>query len=165
MEPGPVKTDVYLGLGSNLGDKRQNIDNAVARLGDLGEGLQVSSFHETSPWGYADQPSYVNAACRFWTRLDPFELHAGVREIEREFQGPKPFINGPRFLDIDVLMYGRLVIDVPGLTVPHPRMASREFVLAPLVEIASDAVHPVLKETIASLLERMKHPDAAAGPT
>ena len=147
--------EVYLGLGSNLGDRAVDIDRGLQLLGQLSKNLASSSVYETSPEGFLSQPPFLNAACRLWTPLDPFELMASVREIEAAVGRRRSFVNGPRALDIDILMHGRAVIDVPGLKVPHPRMAERAFVLVPLAEIAPGLRHPVLKETIDSLLTRL----------
>lgn len=147
-----MRTEVYLGLGSNLGDKRGNIERAVERLRGISSGLKVSSLYETAPVGVTLQPAFVNAVCGMWTRLSVFELLQEIRGIQREAGVRGPVLNGPRVLDIDILLCGSLVVDLPHLTVPHPRMTEREFVLHPLVEIAPGALHPVARKTTAELL-------------
>ena len=147
-----MRAEVYLGLGSNLGDKRRNIEWAVERLREISTGLMVSSMYETAPIGVTIQPAFVNAVCGLWTRLSVFELLREIREIQRDAGVRGPVLNGPRMLDIDILLYGGMVIDLPHLTVPHPRMTEREFVLRPLVEIAPGVVHPVSKLTAGEML-------------
>ena len=148
-----MRAEVYLGLGSNLGDKRGNIEQAVERLREVSTGLTVSSLYETAPVGVTLQPSFVNAVCGMWTDLHVYELLGELRDIQREAGMRGPVLNGPRALDVDILLYGSLVVDLPHLTVPHPRMADREFVLRPLVEIAPGVVHPVVRKTVGELLE------------
>ena len=147
-----MRTEVYLGLGSNLGDKRGNIERAVERLRGISVGLTVSSMYETPPVGVTLQPSFVNAVCGMWTGLSVFELLTELRDIQSDAGVRGPVVNGPRMLDIDILLYGSLVVDLPHLTVPHPRMTEREFVMGPLVEIAPGMVHPVMGMTAAELL-------------
>ncbi len=148
-------SDAYLALGSNLGDRQSNLREAVQRLREVSTELRVSSVYETAPVGFSTQPAFLNAVCLVWTRLSPFELLEALRRTEAALSGRKAFANAPRMLDLDILIYGRLVIDTPLLTIPHPRMAQREFVLAPLAELAPDLVHPVLKEPVRSLLARL----------
>ena len=148
----PTSTEAYLGLGSNLGCRRQNIADALDRLRTLSSNLVASSFYETPPIGVTFQPSFVNAVCRIWTILSPFELLHEIRRIQRIGGSRRPILNGPRELDIDILLYGNLVIDAPHLTIPHPRMTEREFVLRPLAEIAPQAIHPVCKKTASQIL-------------
>ena len=148
-------TEVYLGLGSNLADRRQNILDAAERLRSVSTDVTISTLYETRPLGFDAQPAFINAACRIWTRLDPFELLNKLRTIQASVGGRPAFVNGPRALDIDILLYGRAVLESPSLTIPHPRMADREFVLAPLAEIAPELRHPVLKKTMRSLLRRL----------
>ena len=147
-----MQAEVYLGLGSNLGDKRGNIERATERLSEISTGLTVSSMYETAPVGVTLQPSFVNAVCWMWTELSVFELLNEIREIQRSAGVRGPVLNGPRMLDIDILLYGRVVVELPHLTVPHPRMTAREFVLRPLAEIAPGVVHPVSKKTAGELL-------------
>lgn len=150
-------SEAYLGLGSNLGDRRRNIADAVELLRPVSSHTVVSSMYETAPEGYADQPAFVNAACGIWTRLSPYELLNMLKEVQVRVGARPAFVNGPRAVDIDILTYGRAVMDLsPGLTIPHLRMAEREFVLAPLAEIAPGLRHPVLKETIGTLLRRLR---------
>ena len=150
-----MRAEVYLGLGSNLGDRQRNVRAGLVLLREISTGMEVSSLYETSPVGFTRQPAYVNAVCRLWTRLDPFELMAAVKGFETAQGRQRPFLNAPRSLDIDILVYGSVAIQTPVLTLPHPRMAERAFVLAPLAEIAPGLRHPTLKVTTVELLGRL----------
>ena len=150
-----MMSEAFLGLGSNLGDRRTNICLGVRGVEEISSHLALSSLYETAPKGFGDQPAFLNAVCRIWTRLDPFELLRAVRDIQMTVGGRPAFTNGPRALDIDLLTYGGLVMDAPTLRVPHPRMAEREFVLRPLAEIAPEARHPISGETFGALLLRL----------
>ncbi len=136
-------TTAYVGLGSNLGGREAMIGRAVELLGD--EVIAVSSLLETEPWGYVDQPRFVNAVARLETSRRPRELLDRLLEIERELgrgrEGPR---FGPRTIDLDLLLYGDERIDEPGLTVPHPRLHERAFVLEPLAELDPALVVPGL---------------------
>ena len=148
-------TEAYVGLGSNLGDRGAAIAGGIAAMRRLGTGVAASSLYETEPVGWAHQPPFLNAACRLWTTLDGFELLAELRGVEGRAGGGKAFVNGPRGLDLDLLLFGRAVIAAPGISVPHPRMAERAFVLAPLAELAPGLVHPAIGRTVAALLARL----------
>lgn len=146
-------SEVFLGLGSNLDDPPSNIYEALRLLGRDALDLKASSLYRTSPQGFSSQPTFYNAACSLRTRLDPFQLMSRVLEIEEEVGRKRTFKNAPRVLDVDILIYGTMAFTSPILTVPHPLMAQRSFVLWPLAEIAPLAIHPVLHKTIRSLLE------------
>lgn len=150
-----MQSDVYLGLGSNLGERAANIAQAVATLSDTANDIVVSSLYDTAPVGFDAQPAFLNAACRIWTRQTPFELMATLNRIQRTIGGRRAFVNGPRVIDLDILVFGRMVIETPALLIPHPRMVDRDFVLSPLAEIAPELVHPVLKQTVRDLLDRL----------
>ena len=142
----------YIGLGANLGDRAETLRGAVRRLGALGRIVAVSSLYETEPVGFREQPSFLNAVLALESDLAPSELLDALLAIERELGRIRTFRNAPRTLDLDILLYDGLVLDAPGLTVPHPRLHERGFVLAPLAEIAPGLVHPVLRISIAQLL-------------
>jgi 2-amino-4-hydroxy-6-hydroxymethyldihydropteridine diphosphokinase len=148
----PPRTEVLIGLGANLGEPRRQLAAAVARLAALVEEIRVSSVYRTEPVGHRDQPDFYNLVARGWTRAAPEELLHGMLSIERTLGRERSFANAPRVIDLDLLAYGGLVMDTPELTLPHPRMTQRGFVLHPLVEIAPDWVHPVLRRTARELL-------------
>jgi 2-amino-4-hydroxy-6-hydroxymethyldihydropteridine diphosphokinase len=136
-------TVAYIGLGANLGDREENIRAAIERLAELGA-LLVSSFRETDPVGVTEQPRFVNVVAELETELGASALLGQLLEIERELGRDRSREQrwGPRTIDLDLLLYGDEVIDEPGLTVPHPRLAERRFVLEPLHELAPDLALP-----------------------
>jgi 2-amino-4-hydroxy-6-hydroxymethyldihydropteridine diphosphokinase len=146
---------LYLGFGTNLGDRMANLQAAAKALKPVVTLLEVSSVYETEPWGYADQPAFYNQVVKGETKLEPLELLMFLKNLEGEL-GRKPnFRNGPRLIDLDILLYGDQVIKIPGLTIPHPGLAERAFVLAPLAELAGELHHPVSGMSIRELLTKV----------
>jgi len=133
----------FVGLGANLGDRAAAVRSAIERIGQLPHTrvIRASSLHETAPHE-ASGPDFINAVVQAETRLDAMELLAQLQRIENDFGRERPYRNAPRTLDLDLLLYGSARIDSKALTVPHPRMMEREFVLVPLREIAPDALPP-----------------------
>ena len=144
--------DVYLGLGSNLGDKRAHIVRAVELLGEIAQVHQVSSLFKTEPVGNPDQDWFLNCAVEIDTALEPRQLLAATLAIERKLKRVRKIKDGPRTIDIDILFYGSRVVEESGLTIPHPRLHQRLFVLTPLEEICPGFAHAVLDETVKELL-------------
>ena len=146
---------VYLALGTNLGDRLANLKAAVAALPPAVTVLERSAVYETPPWGVTDQPAFFNMAVKGETALAPLDLLAHLKRLEKDL-GRLPSVRyGPRLIDIDILFYDDLVLDTPGLTLPHPRLQERAFVLVPLADIAAEFVHPVLHESVQSLLSKV----------
>jgi 2-amino-4-hydroxy-6-hydroxymethyldihydropteridine diphosphokinase len=143
---------VFFGLGSNRGDKRRNIEEAVALIAvRVGEILTLSGFYETSSWGYVSAETYLNAVAKVETGLSPSGLLAITQTIEKELGREDKTVNGvyyDRIIDIDILLYDNLILQTPELTIPHPLMLQRQFVMQPLAEIAPDVIHPVSGKTM-----------------
>ena len=143
---------VYLSLGSNVGDRPANLRDAIHKLKAAGTVGSVSSFYETEPVGVTEQPWFLNCVVALETDSQPRDLLERVLKIEAAMGRRRVRDKGPRTIDIDILLYGNQIIDEPGLKIPHPAMHERRFVLEPLVEIAPDVVHPVLKKTARDML-------------
>lgn len=142
----------YLGLGSNLGDRKKYLDDAIKMIGDqVGDIIQHSGLYETAAWGVDNQPNYYNQVIKIQTNLYPLELLKQILLIETALGRERIIKWGPRTIDIDFLFYEDYYFATPELTLPHPWISSRNFVLAPLTEISPDFVHPVLKKTIYEL--------------
>ncbi len=135
-------TNVFLGIGGNLGDRRATMRRAVAEIRAVVEDVRVSSLYETAAWGVTDQPSFLNAVARGRTELNALELLEAMQAIENQLGRVRTQHWGPRAIDIDILLYGSDVIDVPRLKVPHPYMAQRGFVLRPLADLAAGLTLP-----------------------
>jgi 2-amino-4-hydroxy-6-hydroxymethyldihydropteridine diphosphokinase len=152
----------YLSLGSNLtgpaGTPRQTLDAALTKLNSLGKVLAPSSYHSTAPVGYLDQPDFLNAAAILETSLEPQALLTALLNIEQSFGRDRScgIPNGPRTLDLDLLLYDNLILNTPSLQLPHPRMADRAFVLVPLAEIAPSLIHPILHKSISELRDSLR---------
>ncbi|MCH8892359.1 MAG: 2-amino-4-hydroxy-6-hydroxymethyldihydropteridine diphosphokinase [Chloroflexi bacterium] len=144
----------YLGLGTNLGDREQNLVQAVNALNAGPElaVLRTSGIYETAPWGLTNQPDFLNTAAEISTTLSPRQLLDRIKDLEHQLgreAGPR---FGPRLIDIDILLFGDLVVDEPDLRIPHASLHLRAFALVPLAELTPDSVHPVLGITIAKLV-------------
>ena len=148
----------YVGLGANLGDRVATLREAARRVRELGRVGAVSSLYETEPVGMREQPPFLNAALALETPLSPTALFAGLLAIERDLGRVRTYRNAPRTLDLDVLLLDGLVLNAPELTVPHPRLHERVFVLAPLAEIAPSLVHPILGASMAELFASLLDP-------
>jgi 2-amino-4-hydroxy-6-hydroxymethyldihydropteridine diphosphokinase len=150
-----VRKLVYLSLGSNLGDREANLQQAIQRLGALGEVAAVSSFYETEPVEVAGQPWFLNCAVVLATEKMPKQFLAALQAIEQEMGRRRLQPKGPRVIDLDILLFGNSIVDAAGLTIPHPALHQRRFVLEPLAEIAPEQRHPVFKRTIRELRDAL----------
>ena len=148
---------VYLGLGTNLGNKEANLRTAIYKLQErIGKQVSRSSLYETAPWGFESDHSFLNAAIGLETSLSPIEILHITQEIEKELGRTKKSINGSysdRLIDIDILLYDTLVLQTPELTIPHPLMTERDFVMNPLIEIAGNVIHPTRQKTLSELYQ------------
>ena len=151
----PTMTTAYLGLGSNLGDRENNLRMAVSLFRQQVSLLALSSVYETEPWGYIPQPTFLNLVCAVETSLSPQGLLALAQGVERDLGRVSTFRYGPRTMDVDILLYGDEVIETPDIQIPHPLFSERAFVLVPLVEIAPSLVHPALGKSIAKLFKEV----------
>ena len=146
---------VYLGLGTNLGDKEQNLRMSIKKIEErIGNVVSLSAFYATAPWGFSSENSFLNAAVCVETTLLPLQVLEETQRIEGELGRTEKSVNGlyaDRLIDIDLLLYDDRVMDAEGLILPHPLMTERRFVMEPLSEIAPDVVHPVLHKTMKEL--------------
>lgn len=149
-----MKKTAYLGLGSNLGDREANLHRALESLEERKVHIKrVAAFRNTKPAGpVQNQPDFLNTVAEVETELFPMQLLRTALDIERRLGRKRLVAQGPRIIDIDILLYGRFVVDTPQLIIPHARMTERRFVLEPMVELAPELRHPVLRKTMRELL-------------
>lgn len=147
-----MRKTVYLSLGSNMGEREANLREAIERLREFGEIKATSSFYETEPVDLAAQPWFLNCVVALETDKMPRQLLAAVQGIESAMGRRRTQPKGPRVIDIDIVLFASSIVDIPTLTIPHPAMHQRRFVLEPLAEIAPEARHPVFKRKIRELL-------------
>jgi 2-amino-4-hydroxy-6-hydroxymethyldihydropteridine diphosphokinase len=147
---------IFLGLGSNMGDREHNMEMALQALSQKIGLVKLSSLYDTAPVGNLLQKRFLNMACQGETALTPVALLAFIKEIEHQLGRQPGPVNSPRPIDIDVLFYNNLIINMPELVIPHPRLVERAFVLAPLNEIAPQFIHPITKQKVSQLLKLLK---------
>jgi 2-amino-4-hydroxy-6-hydroxymethyldihydropteridine diphosphokinase len=150
-----MKQIAYLSLGSNLGSREQNLREAIRRASTLGRMVAVSSFYQTEPVEFTDQPWFLNCVIALETATQPAQLMAELLRIEQDMGRQRVLKKGPRSIDIDILLFGGAVVNTPELTIPHPEMTRRRFVLKPLAEIAPELLHPVSQKTVTLLLAEL----------
>ena len=146
---------IYLALGSNLGDRLLHLRTARGSLAPEVHVLGESQVYETPPWGYTDQPAFLNMAVKCQTTLSPRALLTHLKQIESQMGREPSFRYGPRLIDLDILLYDDLILNEADLTIPHPALHERAFVLVPLADVAAEVVHPVLRKSISELLAAM----------
>ena len=146
---------IFLALGSNMGDRQANLRAAIDALEPDVHPIACSPVYETPPWGYLDQPKFLNQVVKAETHLIPIDLLEYIKEIEVQQGRLETFRNGPRSIDLDIIFYDQEVIDSPPLTIPHPHMETRAFVLVPLADLAPHHQHPILGVSVIDLLAKM----------
>ena len=137
-----LSTDVYLGLGGNLGDPPATFRKAIGQISDFAQIIGVSKLYRSKPYGFSDQPDFYNAVTRISTNLEPLDLLARLQEIEQKLGKKVVRENGPRIIDLDLLLYGDDSLNLPDLQLPHPGILERDFVLRPLHDLNPDLSHP-----------------------
>ena len=150
-----MKKTVYLSLGSNVGDRQANLEQAISELATIGTVVKRSSLYETEPMEITDQPWFLNCAVELETELMPKQFIAAVLDVERSIGRKRTKKKGPRSIDIDVILFGKSIVEMKGLTVPHPAMHLRRFVLEPMVEIAPEVRHPVFKRSMREMRDAL----------
>jgi 2-amino-4-hydroxy-6-hydroxymethyldihydropteridine diphosphokinase len=146
---------IFLSLGTNLGDRAANLRSAISALAPAMRVVRESSIYETAPWGFEDQSYFLNMVVEAETDLAPLDLLKYLKTLETELGRTPTFRYGPRLIDLDILFYDELILQKPELTIPHPRLHERAFVLVPLADLAPNFIHPVLQKTIQQLLDNI----------
>jgi 2-amino-4-hydroxy-6-hydroxymethyldihydropteridine diphosphokinase len=148
---------VIIAIGTNLGNRKENIETAIQKIKENGINIEkVSPIYETPPYGYTDQPAFLNCAVLAKTILSPHKLLDTLLSIEKEMGRVRKIHWGPRIIDLDIIFYDNLIIDEPDLKIPHPDMQNREFVLKPINDIAPCFVHPKFCKTVKTLYRELK---------
>lgn len=151
-------TTVFLGLGTNIGDRFHNLSKAREAISGFATIDTASSLYETEAWGYTDQAAFLNQVVSIQTELSPLKLLKKIKKIEQQLGREESFRWGPRLIDIDILFYGKRIVNLPILTIPHKNLHNRAFVLIPLAEIAPDFIHPIFKKSVQALLDALPEP-------
>jgi len=152
-----LNTEIYLGLGGNLGDPPATFQQALKQFEAFAKVIKVSKLYKSKPYGFADQPDFYNAAVQLASELSPLDLLTQLQEVERQLGKKVVCENGPRVIDLDLLVYGKEVIDLPGLTLPHPGILERDFVLKPLTDLNPMLTHPAWNgQSLQSAMDQLK---------
>ena len=152
-----MKNIVYIALGSNLGDRLENLENALKSMHPQVVVLECSSIYKTPPWGYTSQPTFLNQVCKVETDLQPFDLLELLKNVEKQLGRRATFLYGPRTIDLDILFYNDLTLESAELTIPHPRIEERAFVLVPLADIDPELKHPKNGKTVEEMLSDLDY--------
>ena len=152
-----MNTEIYLGLGGNLGDPPATFQEALKLIGEFALVTNVSKLYKSKPYGFADQPDFYNAAAQLSSKLSPLDLLAQLQEVEKKLGKKVVRENGPRVIDLDLLVYGEEVLDLPELTLPHPGILDRDFVLKPLTDLNPMLTHPAWNgQSLQSAMDQLK---------
>ncbi|MBU63500.1 MAG: 2-amino-4-hydroxy-6-hydroxymethyldihydropteridine diphosphokinase [Opitutae bacterium] len=152
-----LKLEAFVGLGANLGNPRRTFGKALDLVSVFGDVIAVSRLYRSSPYGFQDQPDFVNAVAKILTELSPPDFLRQLHGVEDALGKEVIHANGPRMIDLDLLLHGDMIIESEQLSLPHPRIPERDFVLVPLVEIAPDHCHPVTGERVSDMLQNLEN--------